>query len=259
MRNYAVMISLVLLFGLVVFFGAGCSSGEANRLADSGGGGNAFPAVTEVKTSGSSGDIFISYNLSASEGDVCSIELHYSINGGASYAKSYNLSGATTNIISGTGRALIWHSASDFSTNQNNVKIRIIPNDGHVDGNPGVSAVFTVNNGGPPPPSASITGISGKKDDITVIYELLTYGIQCDIQVYYSLNGGYTWTQTSSLTGSTKGLSSASGRVIIWRSGNDFTTNQKNVRLRIVPYAGDNPGIPGISSTFAVNNFEEDE
>lgn len=105
---------------------------------------NAKPLIANVTTGATAGLIPLTFDLSDSDNDVCSIKVYYSINNGQSYLQTVNLSGPTGGLTSGTFKLVYWRSDVDVKTNSNTVKIKIIANDGKEDGAAAESPTFII-------------------------------------------------------------------------------------------------------------------
>ncbi|NLI80049.1 MAG: Ig-like domain-containing protein, partial [Candidatus Riflebacteria bacterium] len=210
-----------------------------------------LPAIANVRTTGSSGDILLTYDLSQGDSDPCSILVEYSLDGAVSWASTTALTGSTTGLLPGVDKTVVWNSNANINTNQPVVLVRITPNDG-TPGTAGSSLGFAVNNN--TPPTAFNVLASGATGDITLTYDLAdAEGHPCSISVAFSLDGGTSWTNTTNLTGSTTSIFPGTARSVIWHSATDFSTYQPTVQARITPNDG-SPGTPGSTSGFAVNN-----
>lgn len=214
------------------------------------------PVSSNVNVVGNSGSIQVTFDLADAENDKCSIVFKYSKDGGTTYTQSGSVFGPTTNLTPGPNHAFTWNSTADVTTNEPNVKIMVLPNDGKVDGVPGYSAVFAVNNGNTPPAVNTVT-TSGNSDSIEVTYNLTDADNDpCKITFYYSKNGGTNYIQSNNVSGTTTGIAPGTGKKITWGSFQDIKTNEPNVRVRILPNDGKADGTPGESIVFAVNNFK---
>lgn len=226
------------------------TSGISSTIAISN---NDLPIVTAVSTLGASGSIQLTYTLTDPNNDLCSLSIFYSIDGGANYLETTNLTGATTGLSSGASKTIAWNSTLDVNSNQSNVKIKIIANDGQGNGNPGESANFAVSNN--TPPVLSNVTASGAVGNIQISFDLAdTNNHNCAISVLYSIDGGTTYNPTVNLTGTTQGIAPGTGKIITWNSASDVNGLQNNVKLRILPNDGIVDGTPGESPAFTVNN-----
>jgi len=114
---------------------------------------NAAPSVEVTTPTGTqSGDVTIDYTLFDAEGDTCSIFVEYSDDGGNNWYPATEGTGGdgTTGLDSssgGTTHTYVWNSEADIgATSQDDIRIRITPNDGYRDGTSGSTNNFTVNN-----------------------------------------------------------------------------------------------------------------
>ncbi|MDD5091533.1 MAG: fibronectin type III domain-containing protein, partial [Candidatus Wallbacteria bacterium] len=218
---------------------------------------NSAPVASNLTTIGDKGNIIITYDLSDSEGEACSIKFFYSTDGGASYTQTANLTGTTAGITPGTGKTIVWTSASDISGNEPNVKVKIQPNDGIQDGTAGESAAFAIDNSNRPPVASNLTTI-GNKGNIIVTYDLTdAEGEACSIKFFYSTDGGASYTQTANLTGTTAGITPGTGKTIVWTSASDIAGNEPNVTVQILPNDGNQDGTAGESAVFAIDNSNQ--
>ena len=99
---------------------------------------NARPAVDSVSVpSGQqTGDIEITYDLSDSEGDICSIDVEYCGGSAGSDWTPATVAGAVTGLTPGTGLTVTWNSAADeFKQHHADYRIRIRAHDGFLSGN----------------------------------------------------------------------------------------------------------------------------
>ena len=214
---------------------------------------NSLPSIANVVASGTTGDITLTYDLTDANGDACNIGVFYSLNGGISYTRTYNLSGLISNLIPGTGRTVVWNSMDDIQRNETNVKVRIVPGDSYGNGTGGISSVIAINNNHLP----IVTNLvkSGSANDITLTYDLNDPdSTPCSVKVFYSLNGGTTWAETSKLTGTVSGIANGTGKSLVWRSYEDFTDNQTSVKLRVSPFDDQETGTSAETATFTVSN-----
>ncbi|MDI6735639.1 MAG: FG-GAP-like repeat-containing protein [bacterium] len=103
-------------------------------------------------------EITINYFLKDDENDVCSILVTYSKDGGINWAtatKVVNAGDKISNLNSskeGVKHSFVWDSKGDLGGSfVGQVIIKIIPNDGQVEGKSGQTNSFWVNNANPPP------------------------------------------------------------------------------------------------------------
>ena len=214
---------------------------------------NQLPVVSNVVTSGNSGNIAITFDLVDGNNDSCKVALAYSIDGGTTYVPTTSVIGNTTGITPGTGRSLSWNSTADVSSSQANVRVRVQPADSVGSGTAGISPAFAISNNQPP----AVTNVvpSGSVGDITVTYTLAdTNNDPCSIVFYYSIDGGTNYFQTGNVTGDTTGILPGASRSIVWNSSTDIPGSQSNVRVKIQPNDGTANGAEGQSAVFSVDN-----
>ncbi|MHB1036890.1 MAG: NBR1-Ig-like domain-containing protein [Pirellulales bacterium] len=231
---------------------------------------NQVPEIGVVTPSGTqSGNVSIDYRLFDQESDVCSIQVEYSPNAGATwYSATQGLGGSGTSGLTSLpgGSPLysyVWASASDVgSTNNSNVQIRITPTDAGGTGSPVATGTFTILN--LPlnhPPSASVTTPSGiQSGSFTISYTLTdAESNKCGVQVRYSPDGGSTWAGAHAAPGGdgTAGLASSPTGTLhnfAWDSHYDLgDTFNSTVKIRITPIDAGGAGIPATTGVFTVN------
>jgi len=231
----------------------GSGTGTAGDSATFAVNNNSAPVVSNLVTSGSFGDITVSYTLADNENDSCGISLAYSINGGASYTNTSNVTGTVTGVAPGN-RSLVWRSVLDVPGDQASVKLRIIANDGSTNSSPAETAVFAVSNSNQPPVISNVT-TTGTTGAITVTYTLADPNSDlCSIAVYYSTNGGVNYAHTTNITGQTTDIAPGV-RTISWNSPPDINGSIGNVRVKVVPTDRGGPGTGGESPILMVDNI----
>ncbi|MCX7702595.1 MAG: hypothetical protein N2234_00610 [Planctomycetota bacterium] len=116
---------------------------------------NAAPSVTvttPVTPPPVSGNVTISYKIFDSNSDTCSVYVEYSDDGGATYKPATKGTGGDpiTGLSSspgGTPHTYVWDSFADIgATQQDDIRIRITPNDGYRNGSPSETGNFSVSN-----------------------------------------------------------------------------------------------------------------
>ena len=222
---------------------------------------NAPPSIAIKSVSGASQNISIVFDLFDADGDPCNIDVQYSLNGGYSYLPTVNAGGSLANAAPGSGLSAVWFSASDFLTSQASVRIKLIPRDNASTGSAGESAIFAVNNEIVDPENNPpvIMGVmaSGAAGDIAVSYDLIDQdGDSCAVELYYSLDGGATFTRSASYSIYNQRAFPAAGLSFVWNSALDFQTEEMNVKLRLTPNDSKSGGTPGESGVFTVNNIK---
>ncbi len=106
------------------------------------------------------GNITITYDLSDDDGENCTVSCEW---WDGSWHPTANVSGdgIGSPTAPGTGKSIIWQSATDYPNNESStIQFRITPNDGHEDGTPGTDNDCDVDNKAPVI-SASGSGVSG--------------------------------------------------------------------------------------------------
>jgi len=189
---------------------------------------NAAPSVTIVTPSGPQrGDVTISYKLFDNESDSCSIMVEYSDDGGATYkpaTKGPGGDGVTglTSSPSGTSHTYVWDSIADIGgTSQDDIRIRITPNDGYRNGTPAATDNFTVSNvsnvtwngnvddkwdtagnwdGGIPTPASNVTIPSDRPRYPTLIHSATILSLTVASGANLTLKGDFTFSVSNDVT-----------------------------------------------------------
>ena len=174
---------------------------------------NEPPDVTVATPAGvQSHNIQINYSLTDIEGDVCSIAVEYSVDGGGYQAATKSWLGEGVSGLSSSGAAhiFVWDSRADnvgLAGQQDNVKIRITPSDFHATGTADETDSFSVDNTiENNAPTVDIT--SGPEEGSTVYTNQVTFtwsGSDTDgtvVGYYYSFDRDppNTWTTATSVT-----------------------------------------------------------
>jgi hypothetical protein len=223
------------------------------------------------------GLVTIDYTLADNQGDVCSVRVDVSQDGGTSYAPA-TISGTSggsvsNNVISGlaasdtpTDYSFTWDSTTDIgSGRQTDIRIRIIPNDGTDDGAAVETGDFEVNyNNLPVATVATPAGVQG--GNVNVIFTLTDQdGDTCRVTVYFSEDAGGTWAGATLLSSSfgTIANSAISGLPVgpapatysfVWDSVTDIgTTYQTDIQLKVLPNDGTIDGAAVATDDFEVN------
>lgn len=137
---------------------------------------NQIPMVQNIKTSGTTGDITVSFDLIDLDGDTCSLKVWY--RKGAAEKRTATIREATqgknviTNVKPATGIKITWLSKEDEPSGKDDFLIGFIPNDDFQDGTEGSSARFAVdNNDAPTATNALITPSKpNTTDDLVASY-----------------------------------------------------------------------------------------
>ncbi|HOT76123.1 MAG TPA: carboxypeptidase regulatory-like domain-containing protein, partial [Candidatus Wallbacteria bacterium] len=222
---------------------------------------NTPPSLSIKSVSGSSQNISIVFDLFDAENDPCQIDVYYSLNGGYSYLPTSSASGALSNAYSGANLSAVWFSASDFLSEQASVRIKLIPRDYRSAGQAGESAIFAVNNKIVDPENNPpvIMGVvaSGERSDISIKYDLMDQdGDSCAVELYYSTDGGITFTRSANYSLYGRREFPATGLSLAWNSALDFQSEEKNVKIMLTPNDSRSSGTSGESSVFYVNNIK---
>ena len=110
---------------------------------------NHSPVVSNVTPSSTSGDIAITYDLADEDDDICSIIVKYQGGSSGTNWSTASTTGTTTSLSPGSDLTITWNSNSDEPDQESDdYKIRITPNDGEIDGTPGESSLFSLDNTG---------------------------------------------------------------------------------------------------------------
>lgn len=218
------------------------------------------PSLIIRSVSGASQNISIVFDLIDADGDLCNIDVYYSLNGGYSYIPTANAGGSLSNTAPGTGLSAVWFSASDFLSKQTSVRLKLVPRDSRSTGAAGESEIFTVDNQIVDPENNPpvIMGViaSGNRGDISVKYDLIDQdGDSCAVELYYSLDGGVTFTRSVNYSINNQRIFPAPALSLIWNSVLDFQTEEKSVKLRLTPNDSKSSGTHGESSIFEINNI----
>ncbi len=221
---------------------------------------NTAPFVSLVTVSGETNEAAVSYSLDDSENDPCSIRFSYSIDGGANFIDSTSVSGQLSAVDPGAGRSFGWLSLNDIKTNQSNVKVRIIADDGRSLSSPAYSQPFTLNNA-PADLQNKLPAVinvlaEGTSENIIVRYRLNDQNLNdiCSAELFYSIDGGSAFSRATTVSGDTSSLAPNADYTMNWLSSDDFRDNQNSVRLKVVPNDGKAYGKPGETKLFPVYN-----
>lgn len=216
---------------------------------------NRPPEISDISLSANCGDISINYNIYDDDGDDCAVEFQYSIDGGAKFNKTKNISGDLKRVKPGAAPKLIkWSSASDFLSEYNDVFIKLTAFDKSGAGKESVFGPFTVDN----KELCSVSDLRVKRDDndnYIINYDLKAYnGNLCTIEVYYSLDG-QTFNETDRATdirGEIVNVKSGVNKKIIWDPSADLMMDSK-LYIKLSPIDKKARGGASISTPFKVN------
>jgi hypothetical protein len=142
---------------------------------------NQIPIVQNLKVTGSTGDVTMTFDLIDQDGDTCSLTIWY--RKGAAEKRAATIREATqgkniiTSVNPGTNIKLTWLSKEDEPSGKDDFLLGIIPNDGFQDGTEGISLRFPLNNNIAPSivkDSAVITpSVPFATDDLIANYKYL--------------------------------------------------------------------------------------
>ncbi len=218
------------------------------------------PVLTNLSVSGVTGEINITYSINDPEPtDLCGVEVYYSIDGGLSYFNQASVSGDVSNISSGSGKKIVWHSTSDFLSKQSSIRLKLIPFDRRIQGTPVESDVFEVDNlsltDNKVPVITSVIA-SGNSGEIQLSFDLADGdNDSCSIELYYSLDDGASLKRSINIKDIANRLFPGNNLSVVWDSYNDIKTNQKSVKVRLVPNDSKTSGSWGESQVFELNNL----
>ncbi|MEW6097185.1 MAG: FG-GAP-like repeat-containing protein [bacterium] len=117
---------------------------------------NSLPKAIPITPVGTqSNNVTINYILKDDEQDVCSIVVKYSTDFGNTWATTTaaNAGDGISNLNSskdGIRHSFVWDSFKNLGNDNKRIIIKIIPHDGKVEGTPGETGEFEVNNDNPP-------------------------------------------------------------------------------------------------------------
>ncbi|OGM06733.1 MAG: hypothetical protein A2008_04570 [Candidatus Wallbacteria bacterium GWC2_49_35] len=214
---------------------------------------NRAPGVSNLTCAGGSDEIEVSFDLNDADNHSCTIEVFYSLDNGASFIKTANLTSDETQLKPGRAKTIKWLSKKDFITSEEKVLLRITPFDKYIKGYDGVSAPFTVSNNEAPAVSNIVT--SGDSGEISVYYDI--YDAEkntCEVKLWYLVDGAKEYIKSVHISGDHKSVAPGAGRRIIWDSRSDFTGDYGGVKIKLVADDSNLRGAEGFSGAFAVRN-----
>ena len=244
----------------------GCGGGGSSRK------GARPPEITVTTPSGTvAANVTIDYRAIHGDGNLLSIEVEYSTDGGASFAAATDAgpgggSEGTTGLPSspapGTAHVFVWSSGSDLpGAVLADVRVRITPSNVNGPGIPGTTGPFGMDNSGGATPSAVVQTPTAGSGNITVDYDLVdAESDPLNVLVEYSIDSGASYQAATEGPGSqgTTSLSSSPGgdpHFWVWDSVADIGANLRLFcRIRITPSDAGGPGTPGETGDFAVDN-----
>ncbi len=95
--------------------------------------------------------------------------------------------------------------------------------------------------------------VTGTRGRIVMTWDAAT-GVNYSIKVFFSLDGGTTWTQTTRLEGTSSGITPGVNRSVTWVSHQDFASLQPNARVRLVLNDGTGDTAPVDSGVLNIDN-----
>ncbi len=229
---------------------------------------NTPPAVLITSVVGTQGDIDIAYTLTDAEDNACSIYVQWKPTSGDLWQECSQGSGGDpvtglTADATGISHTFVWDSFTDGAGMPlaETVQIRIMPNDGTVNGDTVASSPFTVDNTSmnSPPVVSVTTPASPSSGNIPISYDLADDDSDtCSIIVEYTTDG-ITWLPCTAGGGDgVSGLSSSPApgtpHTFVWNSVSDIPGIEYNVQVRITPSDPYQDGTPGTTSAFKVDN-----
>ena len=104
-------------------------------------------------------------------------------------------------------------------------------------------------------PVVSDVTASGTSGDIGISYTVTDpESDPVSIAVYFSINGGVSWTQTTHFTGLSEGIIPGAGKTIVWNSAVDAPNATFTAQIRLVPADAGGNGTAGVSPAIALDN-----
>ncbi len=149
--------------------------------------------ISQYGISGNIGDVALVYNLSDSDNHFMERKFYYSIDGGLNYKEITAATGYFGNNLTGTGKRIIWKSSGDIYSDENNVKLAVVPMDEFGSGATVESEVFALtNNNLPNIQNVLLTNNSGV---ISITYNLFEVNNEpCTVEVQFSVDNHQTYT-----------------------------------------------------------------
>jgi N-acetylneuraminic acid mutarotase len=220
---------------------------------------NRSSQVSELGVVGSSGDIMISFDLLDADGDTTlSLRPEFSLDGGQGWRNPSRITGSLNGLSPGPSQTLIWHSSEDFSSDQTDVRFRMISSDGQSPETlPIQTPIFPVDNGIPTLDGLTIDGFSG---EIQLEFQLADIDLDpLFLALEFSLDRGGSWKVPASIMGATSGLiltdSIGIFHRLTWDTVPDVLGDAELVLLRLTPSDGKtSQAQTTISTPFAILN-----
>lgn len=202
---------------------------------------NSKPILSNIKTSGNSGLIPISFSLNEADNDICSVKLFYSVDGGNTYMPTVSVTGQVSNLYAGDEKVIYWQSDFDIKENSNTVRVRLVANDGKTDSNVIDSSLFAVvNKVNANRPVVFNVKVDFDSDKFYISYDLSDVENDLsNVKVYYSVGSNSNYKLTSNVTGDLSNVAVGNGKIIIFSpKDKDFTFPTENdfrVFVKVVP------------------------
>ncbi|MCR4317342.1 MAG: FG-GAP-like repeat-containing protein [Planctomycetes bacterium] len=229
---------------------------------------NSAPGVSITQPADiASGNVGIGYLLSDSESHSVSIEVLFSMDGGASFFPATAFAGGDgiANLASspaGILHTFLWNSMADIGGVRNeNARVRIIPSDNSGVGTEDSTMNFTVDNNGAPGVVLE-TIADDQRADVFLYYELSDSNADpASIFVEFSIDGGVTFgaatESTHPASEGASGLGTASSgfsHVFVWDSFADAPSKVTAAVLRLTPSDAGGIGESKTTNAFAIDN-----
>lgn len=231
---------------------------------------NSAPEVSIVSANQnlSNGLVYIDYNLTDDQGDPSDlINYEYSLTGSfsgeevvMSASTTDSLHSGTTGLASsptGVAHVFAWDAQSQLGKGPfSSVFVRLRFNDGIDSGGFAISAT-SLNDLDPPVVSNVAAGRVSTTADVLIVYDLSDdTPTDLFIEVEASNDGGVSWSvPVSAVSGDIgSGVSTGSGKTILWQSGVDYVEGDKdNMRIRVrARDSASNQGEFVVSNIFSV-------
>lgn len=239
------------------------------------------PAVTvTTPVSPQAGDVLVEFSLSDEDDDLCRVTVEYSKDDGQSYfaatLEDVTSTPISSNILFGLDASatprryiFIWDSGTDLIAQHNEqVKLRLVANDGIKDSAASETSAFTVSNN--EAPVVTIEDIGGLQvGDVAINFSLADPDSTLVAMIFqYSTDGGATWlpatiryTSAGTITGAQVQLTGTpsveADGCCVWASLADGVATgvlETNVRLSAVAQDEQRQGAVDTTRSFVVDN-----
>ncbi len=216
---------------------------------------NTAPTVENVLIQGDAGDLLVSMDVVDNEGDLVSVGFEYTTDSGVTFQNSQNLSRSLSSLSPAAGVTFVWSSLGDIQLDLPIVRLRLSPVDFHLLGDPLLTNPFSVNNQPNRSPVLSNLSLTPNDEDFAVSITVQDLdGDPVSILFEYSTDSGVNFSSTTHITPESLVFSPGVAGWT-WRSGEDFSTNETSVLVRVTPNDGFVAGPSLLSSPFsALNN-----